>query len=343
MTQDTQDLHWHDATAWDVEGKGWDDTTRRFERLPPGAEGVVREPVWDLSRCSAGLSLRFVTDSTQIHARYDLLHSTISMAHMPATSHSGLDLYAEDASGILRWVGISRPEGQRVEATLAEGLAPGSRCYTLYLPLFNSPETLEIGVEAGAVLQPLAAREEKPVLFYGTSIMHGASAARAGMCISSIVGRRLRRRVINFGFAGNGIMEPEVADLLAQQNPCLFVIDCLPNMTHAQITERTVPLVRRIRQSQPLTPILLVEDRTYANTRFFPAKADRHRTSRAALRAAWHELTAAGDDRIHYLDGDLLLPDDGEATVDSSHPTDLGMVAYADAYETAIRAILRQV
>jgi hypothetical protein len=222
-------------------------------------------------------------------------------------------------------------------------LAPGSRCYTLYLPLFNSPETLEIGVEAGAVLQPLAAREEKPVLFYGTSIMHGASAARAGMCISSIVGRRLRRRVINFGFAGNGIMEPEVADLLAQQNPCLFVIDCLPNMTHAQITERTVPLVRRIRQSQPLTPILLVEDRSYANTRFFPAKADRHRTSRAALRAAWHELTAAGDDRIHYLDGDLLLPDDGEATVDSSHPTDLGMVAYADAYETTIRAILRQV
>jgi hypothetical protein len=36
------------------------------------------------------------------------------------------------------------------------------------------------------------------------------------------------------------------------------------------------------------------------------------------------------------------LPHDGEATVDSSHPTDLGMVAYADTYEAAIRPILRQ-
>ena len=90
------------------------------------------------------------------------------------------------------------------------------------------------------------------------------------------------------------------------------------------------------------TPILLVEDRTYGNTRFFPEKAERHRTSRAALRAAWQELVLAGDEELHYLQGDDLLPADGEATVDSSHPTDLGMVSYADAYERALQPILRQ-
>ena len=336
------ELVWHDTATWGLEGKGWEDTARHFERLPARARESVREPVWNLSRFSAGLNLRFVTDSPQIHARYDLLNPTICMPHMPATSHSGLDLYGEDGSGFLRWVGITRPEGQHVEGALAEGLAPGRRPYCLYLPLYNSPETLEIGIEAGAHLEPLPPRDEKPILFYGTSILHGASAARAGMGIPAIVGRRLRRSVINLAFSGNGKMEPEIADLLAELDPCLFVVDCLPNMVATEITERAAPLVRRIRESRPDTSILLVEDRTYANTRFFPAKGERHRTSRAALRTAWHELTEQGVDHIHYLDGDGLLPHDGEATVDSSHPTDLGMVAYADAYEAAIRPILRQ-
>ena len=32
-----------------------------------------------------------------------------------------------------------------------------------------------------------------------------------------------------------------------------------------------------------------------------------------------------------------FLGDDGEATIDCSHPTDLGMVRYADALEPALR------
>ncbi len=343
MTEPTAaEILWHDTTTWEIEGKGWADTTRRFERLPPRAQSVVPDVIWDLSRSSAGLCLHFATDSQRIHARYDLLHPTISMPHMPATSHSGLDLYGADTDGRMRWVGAAQPTGQHVDAVLADGLAPGRRDYTLYLPLYNSPEILHIGVDAGAVLKPQPRRTEKPILFYGTSIMHGASASRTGMGIPAILGRRLRRPFINLAFSGNGRMEPAVADLLAELDPCLFVVDCLPNMTAAEITERTVPLVERIRQDRPQTPILLVEDRTYGNTRFFPAKMERHRSSRAALRAAWHELTAQGSGNLHYLDGDGLLPDDGEATVDSSHPTDLGMVAYADAYEAAIRPILHQ-
>ena len=336
------DLAWRDTADWELEGKAFTDTARRHDRLPARAAGLVREPVWDLSRMSAGMCLRFVTDATTIHARYDLLLPELSMVHMPATAHSGLDLYAEDTEGVERWVGISRPDASHVDGPLAEGLAPGRRRFTLYLPLFNSPETLAIGVNSGASLEPLPVREERPIAFYGTSIMHGACASRAGMCISSILGRRLQRPVHNLGFAGNGKMEPEVADLLAQLDPCLYVIDCLPNMAAAEIEERAAALVRRLRQDHADTPVLLVEDRTYANTRFFPAKAERHRSSRAVLRRAWRELTEAGDTNLHYLSGDSLLPADGEATVDSSHPTDLGMVAYADAYEPVLRTILRQ-
>jgi lysophospholipase L1-like esterase len=162
------------------------------------------------------------------------------------------------------------------------------------------------------------------------------------MAIPAILGRRLRRPVVNLGFSGNGRMEPEVGALLAELDPCVYAIDCLPNMNEETVRERAAPLVRQIRRARPDTPILLVEDRSFTNTPFFPARKEHHRKSREALRRAFRELTESGVEQLYYLDGDHLLGLDGEAATDGSHPNDLGMVRYADAYEPVLRAILKQ-
>ena len=337
-----QDLDWHDVREWGIEGKGWSDTKRDFDRLPGKAEGVVRGPVWNLSRHSAGMCVGFVTDAPEIHVRYRLLLERLAMPHMPATGVSGLDLYGRDGQGLDRWVAVLRPESQEIEKSLAEGLAPGARRYTLYLPLYNGVESLEIGIEKGGSFQPVPPREEKPLLFYGTSILHGACASRPGMAFPAILGRRLRRPVLNLGFSGNGRMEPEVGALLAELDPRVYAIDCLPNMNAETVSERAAPLVRQLRQARPDTPILLVEDRSFTNTPFFPARKEHHRKSREALRRAFRELTESGVEQLYYLDGDHLLGLDGEAATDGSHPNDLGMVRYADAYEPVLRAILKQ-
>jgi lysophospholipase L1-like esterase len=337
-----EDLDWHDVRDWGVEGKGWSDTKRSFDRLPRKAEGVVREPVWDLSRHSAGMCARFVTDAPEIHVRYELLNERLAMSHMPATGVSGLDLYGQDGQGIDRWVAVVRPESQAVDTPLAEGLAPGIRRYTLYLPLYNGVESLQIGVGRGGSFEPIPPRAEKPLVFYGTSILHGACASRPGMAFPAILGRRLRRPVCNLGFSGNGRMEAEMGALLAELDPCVYAVDCLPNMDAEMVGQRAAPLVRQLRQARPETPILLVEDRSFTNTPFFPARKEHHRKSREALRQAFRELTESGVEHLYYLDGDHLLGLDGEAATDGSHPSDLGMVRYADAYEPVLRAILRQ-
>lgn len=335
-------LTWHDVRDWGVEGKGWADTSRYFDRLPSKAEGVVREPVWNLSRHSAGMCVRFETDATTIQVRYSLLSDRLAMPHMPATGVSGLDLYAKDAEGIDRWVQVVRPSSQTIEGPIAEELRPDRRQYTIYLPLYNGVESLEIGVDSEAVFEPVAPRAERPLLFYGTSIMHGACASRPGMSISSILGRRFNRPTINLGFSGNGRMEPEVGALLTELDPCVFAIDCLPNMNAEMLSERAAPLVRQLRAAHPSTPILLVEDRTFTNATFFPKRTAHHLNSRQAFKNAYMELLDAGVDNLFYLDGEDLLGHDGEAATDGSHPNDLGMVRYADAYEPALRAILRQ-
>ena len=146
----------------------------------------------------------------------------------------------------------------------------------------------------------------------------------------------------NLGFAGNGRMEAEVGALLAELDPCVYAIDCLPNMNEETVSERATPLVRQLRQARPETPILLVEDRSFTNTPFFPARKEHHRKSREALKQAFRELTESGVEHLYYLDGDHLLGLDGEAATDGSHPNDLGMMRYADAYEPVLRAILKQ-
>jgi hypothetical protein len=338
----SEEVEWYDVKQIGVEGKGWRDTQRFYDRLPSKALGVVREPVWNLSRHSAGMCMRFITNAPDIYVRYQLLSDRLAMPHMPATGVSGLDLYAQDARGIDRWVGVVKPDQQQMDTTIAKDLASGIRTYTLYLPLYNGVEALEVGVPKGSSFDGLSPRDERPMVFYGTSIMHGACASRPGMAFPAILGRRLKRPTLNLGFSGNGRMEPEVAELLAELDPCVYVIDCLPNMNENTIGERAVPLVKRIRSAHEHTPILLVEDRSFTNTSFFPKRKVHHQKSRMALKKTYRELLDAGVGNLYYLGGDSLLGNDGEAATDGSHPNDLGMVRYAEAYEPVLRNILKQ-
>ncbi len=335
-------IRWFDIRHLGLEGQGWQQTKAPFDRLPAKAEGVVRPPVWSLSRHSAGICARFATDATTILAKWTLTSANLAMPHMPATGVSGLDLYVKTPNGRWRWVANGRPSKQTNQVRLLTGIPAGTHEYCLYLPLYNGVSAVEIGLPQDAPLSPLPRGQgnDRPIVFYGTSITHGGCASRPGMVHTSILGRRLGRPVINLGFSGNGTMDLEIGQLLGELDAAVYVIDCLPNMVAAQVRERVQPLVTRIREARPDVPIILAEDRTYSNSFFVASKQKRHDESRAALRESFEELTQAGVKKLFYLEGAGQLGDDGEATVDSSHPTDLGFMRMADAFEPVVRAAL---
>lgn len=336
---------WFDIKNLTVEGKGWTETESFFDRLPAKAKGVVRPPVWSLSKHSAGIAVRFVTDATTIKAKWKLTSPSLAMNHMAATGVSGLDLYVKTESGAWRWLAVGRPSQQSNNTTLISGLIPGKREYFLYLPLYNGVTSVEIGIPESSQLwkaPPREAGKDKPLIFWGTSITQGGCASRTGMVHTAILGRRLNRPVINLGFSGNGRMEPEVAKLIAELDASVFIMDCLPNVTADVVARETEPLVKTLRAAHPETPILLVEDRTYSNAYLKKSSQERHRTSRQALREAYERLKKEGVKNLYYLEGDGLLGDDTEGTVDSSHPTDLGFFRQADAFEKVLKPILEQ-
>src|SRR5262249_51164822 len=87
---------WYDIQPLGVEGKAGQDPKASYDRLPGKAEGVVRDPVWKLSRHATGMCVRFVSDAPTIQARWTLTGENLAMPHMPATGVSGLDLYIRD-------------------------------------------------------------------------------------------------------------------------------------------------------------------------------------------------------------------------------------------------------
>lgn len=336
------DARWHDVTHWGVEGRGWGDQERNrwFDRFPAKAEGSVRNEVWKLSRDTAGMVARFKTDAKEFYARYSVSKPQLGLPHMPATGVSGLDFYARDERGKWRWVGVTKPTQQTIEAVVVSGLANGTREYAAYLPLFNGVDSLEIGVPAGATFEGLPPRAEKPIVFYGTSITHGACASRPGMVHTAILGRRLDRPVLNLGFSGAGTMDAAVGSLLAEVEAAVYVIDCVPNMAADDITAKCGPLVRLLRAARPNVPIVLVESRRHTNSWILPALNSRHDANHAALRAAYEQLLEEGVKGLFYIEGDHLFGDDSEGATDGSHASDLGFMRQADVFEPVLRAAL---
>ena len=338
------ELDWFDAKKLTVEGLGFRDLKSPYDRLPARAEAAVRPEVWNLSRDSAGVLVRFTAATTAIHARWQLTGKTLAGVNITAVAASGLDLYARTDAGRWHWLGIGRPTQfpQNTDA-LITGIPSAPREYMIYLPLRNGVTLFEIGLPKGSTLAPGPPRaaDSKPIVFYGTSITHGISASRAGMAHVAMLGRTFNREVINLGFSGNGRMEPEVIQFLAELDPAVFVLDCLPNMGAKDVAERTVPGVKMLRAVHPATPILLVEDRNYETDFLVQSRRENNETNHAALREAFAALQKEKVPQVYYLKADDLLGNDGEGTIDGSHPTDLGFTRQAAEFEKALRQILK--
>ena len=335
-------LHWFSVKELCIEGKGWSDTKHFYDRLPARAEGVVRPSVWGLSEDSPGMCIRFVTDATAISARWTLRKKKLAMTNMPASGASGLDLYVR-FKGEWRWLGAARPDSVTNEKRLTTGMSHEIRECLLYLPLYNGIEQLEIGVPEGAKCERPPARtiNTKPVVFYGTSIVQGGAASRPGMCYPAILSRRLDCTMINLGFSGNAVCEPEIAALLAELDPAVYMIDPLPNMNAEMVKARMPVFIAKIREAHPQTPIILVENTEMGDAPVNPSRLGGYAAANAILHGIYDQRVKDGDRKLFYIHGDKLLGTDGQGTVDRVHPSDLGFMRMADVMEPVLKRALR--
>ena len=305
---------YHDASAFPLLGKATESTLTRYERLPDSLQNISRKPLWDLGRNSAGLAVRFRSNSTSISAKWEV-RNNMSMNHMTPTGIKGLDLYCLQ------------------EATIVSNMLPEEREYLLYLSLYDGVTSLSIGVDSLSAITPPAVdlpKREKPVVFYGTSILQGGCASRPGMAHTNILERWLNRECINLGFSGNALLDLEIADVIAGVDASMFVLDFVPNATVEQMRERADKFYTTIRSKHPDTPVLFVEDPLFTHSPFDTRIAKEVKDKNETLNAFFRSLKQRGEKNIYFLASRDIIGHDGEATVDGIHFTDLGFMRYAE-------------
>ncbi|MCH5247597.1 MAG: SGNH/GDSL hydrolase family protein [Muribaculaceae bacterium] len=312
-----------------------------YDRLPMALKDSIRTDLWNLGKNSAGVAVRFRTDSKKLKARWEVLND-FSMNHMTPVGIKGLDLYTLD-NGRWYFVGSARPGLRKGphESTFISNLDGTMRDYILYMPLYDSAQKVEIGILDDAVIDQPSNEfppQSKPVVVYGTSLTQGGCANRPGMVYTSILSRWMNREFINLGFSGNGRLDYEIAELMGQSDAGLFILDHLPNCTIDKL-DRLPRFVEILRVNHPNTPILLLGNARYTYDRFNTVSRGETIAKNNRLVEIYEKLKQ-NDPNIYYLPSDELVGEDEEATVDGTHFSDLGFMRMSENLLPVLQRIL---
>ena len=351
FAQKASELKYYDVRelGLPVLGKGFDDCVREndtisdgyFTRLPADLQGVVRKAVWDLGQNSAGLAIRFRTNSKCIGAEWRPLNN-FGMSHMTPTGVRGLDLYAL-VDGEWLFVGAGQPNGKKSRNVFIRKMNGEMREYIMYLPLYDGVINLSIGIDSTAVIEKphvadlVPSEKNLPIVFYGTSVTQGGCATRPGMAYPSIIERKLHRETVNLGFSGNGRMDKCLGDKIAKIPASMYVIDCLANCTSQIVKDSTEHFIRAIVEANPDVPVLMVSNYCYPY-QYLDAQFQIDTPEENAI---WKEFAQKfrkeGYKNVRYIDayakGNMKkspIGPDHEGTVDGVHMTDLGFLRFAD-------------
>lgn len=342
---DTTEIVFYDASNFDVLGKL--PNVEKYSRLPQNARNIVRRPVWNLSKHSAGISIRFNTNSSTIKVRWTLLNNPNPVT-MTAVVAKGLDLYSY-VNNKWQFVGIAKPSSEKhSEALVINGMEVKSREYLLNLPLYAGVSLLEIGVDKDAYIEKPHQKiidKSNPIVLYGTSITQGSSASRPGLAYASLLQRYFNKNVINLGFSGNGRFEKEIAEYIITASPSIIILDCTPNSGINTIKTNLPKTIDYIRSIDESLPILLVEsimrdyaffkrdDETVFGTVSFVNEQNR------ALKEVYESKSRLYNN-IYYISNKNLIGQDNEATIDGTHFNDLGHFRAYEQLKCEIEKIL---
>jgi lysophospholipase L1-like esterase len=277
---------------------------------------------------TAGGRIAFCTNSPTIAIKAKL-SDMITMPYHTVYGSAGMDVYAQ-TDGRKRWIATVAPQNNsgRIFATITARYIQ----YVITLPQYASVDEINIGVESGCAITPpiYDYGAKKPIVFYGSSITHGAAAGRAGTSFPFLVADYFNADYLNFGFSGSAKGEQSAADEIAALEMRAFVMEYDHNAETAADLEAThYDFYKTIRDSHPNIPIVMMSRISGG----YSCSAEEAEQRRGVVRKTYEKATADGDNNAYFIDGAALMDglDASQYLADGKHPNDAGMRAIADA------------
>ncbi len=339
------DVTWYDVkkAPFSIHGLYNPETEPFFHRLPFDVAEATSEKVAKLHQECAGGRVRFSTDSPYIaiRAKFRVVGRA---SHLTLVSTAGFDLYTDGEFGS-RFIKEFRMPGSMIDSyEQIVHLAKGEMCsFTINMPVHSVVETLEIGLAPDATVKEAKPyRDIKPVIFYGSSIVHGTAASRPGNIYPSIISRNLNIDHRNIGFSGNAKGEPAIAEWMATLPMSIFVCDYDYNAPTVEHLEEThYPLYEIIREKNPDIPYIMITRPNYWTS--YTTKEE-VLARRDVVMSSYLKARQSGDKNVWFIDGMSFFNDahQNEYIFDGIHPQDAGFMRMAESIGNVIRHILQE-
>ena len=214
---DTEDVKFHNVRNEPFELYNlYGEQDEIYRRLPKAVAEATSAGVNKLAKETAGVRVRFSTDSG-----YILIKTKMPViarnSHMTLLMSGGFDLYEDTPTGS-RFVKAFMPP-YKMEDGYEQIIRFGSRkmrYFTINFPLHSVVSEFYVGLQEDSQLgagKPY--KNKKPIIIYGSSIVHGTGASRPGLAYSNIISRKLDMDIVNLGFSGNAKAELPIMNYLA--------------------------------------------------------------------------------------------------------------------------------
>ncbi len=309
-----------------------------YIRVPDDVAGATSPTVKWLSKTSTGGRFRFMTDSDYlvVHVEY---YPEFSEAGMPR--NFDVFEYCNGGYHTLGSIYPSQGEGKSYLEGRARFLGERMRDLTLYAPILLAIKRIVIAVRDGSVIIPAHEYKHKtPVVFYGSSIVHGIGSSRPSCTYPAIISRRLDTDYINLGFSGAAKCEPAIIDYISTLEMSVFVYDYDHNApSPAYLAETHYAGYKRFRAAQPFTPVIMASKPDYYNPNVEIEDAE---SRRRTILESYAKGIAEGDKNLYVIDGSTFYEPEyrDESTADGCHPNDVGYLQMAKKFGAIIDGII---
>ncbi len=312
-----------------------------FRRIPKEVAENCNEGVQRLYENTTGVRVRFRTNSD-----YIVVHADIKSADVPTSkaliASKDFDMYIvrRGKPYFSTIFSSSVPEDWNITESRVR-FDKVMKDIVLNFPITANLENVYIGVREGSELLPGSKyKHKKPVVFYGSSIVHGEGAMRPGNTYPAIISRKLDTDFINLGFRGAALAEPAIMEYIAGLDMSVFVYDYDHNATSLEHLANTHYAGYEIfRRKHPKTPVIFA-----SRVDYYCGNVEYNEKARNIVRESYFRALASGDRNVYFVDGKKIYPDDkrDECTADGCHPNDMGYSYMADAFGNIIKNLIEK-
>ena len=312
-------------------------------RMPLDIAATVNRGTHGQCIYGSGVRMRFSTNSKNLSLK--VVYGTGRVPSVcTATLAFGFDIYSF-SEGRETYVtsfvpandvedNLNRVYSKRISFTDDE------RFYTLNFPHFDSVKSILLGVDNGSIIGGGAPYEnEEPIVFYGSSITHGASASNPGNTYQNFIAHKYNYNFYSLGFSGNACGEKTMAEYISHLPMKVFVCDYDHNASSPEkLRAMHYPFYEVIRKNNPELPYVMI-----SRPDFFLNPED-SRARREVILESFRRAKESGDENVYFIDGERLF--DGEfyhsCTVDGVHPNDIGFMRMGNVIGRLLHEIIEK-